>query len=423
MGGSTGGLTSTLMSHTRRRNRQIRYNAGMPRGPAIFALADDTTGALEVGAQFVSEGVPSLVTTNAQPDLAAHTAALVVDTRSRHLTPEEARARVFGAAAAASRLAIPFVYKKTDSTLRGNIASEFHALLAAFPERPLIYVPAYPKLGRVVVNGELYVDGRPLADTPFSSDRLNPSREGLIPKMLADGCDAPIRLAAGGAQLAEWLRENAAGSIFVCDGRTDADLAEAASAIASAPVPCLVAGTGGFAGYWVRSLGVSLRTEVCRPVARCCLVVNGSLHPASREQVRRAAETGAPVFYLGASMDDSETARALAAAAARGRPVLSSAETISGRPEEVAARMGSVIRRALNLAPVDGLVISGGDTVLAVLDALGAAVIEPRGELLPGIPVSLIRCGGRELALATKAGGFGPPGVLASIRKCLEEDA
>jgi len=57
---------------------------------------------------------------------------------------------VHGLACAAHERGIRFLYLKTDSTLRGNIGSEISAVLAAFPGSPLVYAPAYPRMGRTV---------------------------------------------------------------------------------------------------------------------------------------------------------------------------------------------------------------------------------------------------------------------------------
>jgi len=110
------------------------------------------------------------------------------------------------------------------STLRGNIAAEFRALLDAWPEAVLVYVPAYPKLGRTVRNGELYVDGRPLAETAFAQDRLNPSPEGSIPNLLVRGGCRSVAMAQSAGRLPDLIAQVAAGAVVVCDGQVEADL-------------------------------------------------------------------------------------------------------------------------------------------------------------------------------------------------------
>ena len=92
-----------------------------------LALADDLTGAIEVAGQFAKYGIPSQVTLEQSLDpkgLKTRTRLLVVVTASRHVSDTEARARVFRLATAARQHNIRSIYKKTDSTLRGNIGSE-----------------------------------------------------------------------------------------------------------------------------------------------------------------------------------------------------------------------------------------------------------------------------------------------------------
>src|SRR5690242_19784565 len=87
-----------------------------PRDAAIASLADDLTGALEIGAKFAAAGIAAAVSTELAWD--RNVTACVIDTETRHSAPE-------GAAKIVQRLAreadgVRLIYKKTDSTLRGN---------------------------------------------------------------------------------------------------------------------------------------------------------------------------------------------------------------------------------------------------------------------------------------------------------------
>jgi D-threonate/D-erythronate kinase len=374
----------------------------------LLAIADDMTGALEVGGQLAMCGVRSLVTTEEEFDLDSE--AVVVGAETRHLSAAQARQTAARLAGAARRAGIAYVYQKTDSTLRGNIASEFRALLDAFPDRPLVYVPAYPKMGRVVEDGELLVNGRPLAETAIADDPLNPVREGSIPAMLAGICT--VALAETSERLKRLLEDAARGSVLVCDGRTDEDLRATAAVIASFGRPCLVAGTGGFVGYWISSLPVERAYTPPGLRFSQCLVVSGSLHPASMEQVRVAAAKGLPTAYVSGTEDGN--------VASIGSP-WSALATLGTCPNGFGTRIGALVRRALELEGIDCLVIFGGDTALAVLRALGITVLESVGELMPGVPLSLARYRGHPLTLVTKAGSFGGDGMLVSIRELLEK--
>jgi D-threonate/D-erythronate kinase len=352
----------------------------------ILSLADDATGALEVGAQFASGGTAARVWFGDEPagvPAGPPGAALVIDTETRHLSPRAAHDRVFRVAGGGA----DFIFKKTDSTLRGNIAAEFRALLELFPERPLVYAPAYPALGRTVAGGELFVDGLPLRETAFARDPLNPVRDGFIPALLAE-CGARVEIVADPARIGSLE----AGVLYVCDGSKDADLAAAASALHRSGQPCVAAGPGAFAGHWIRPLAAFSLPQ--RPVAGRCLIVNGSLHPVSRRQTEIASDGG--------------------------WPILNTPEDRRNDPLAIAQKLALSVRAALARDPFDGLVVFGGDTLYAILKALEIDIVEACGELLPGVPLSRARWRNRDLALITKAGGFGQPDVLASIRRSLE---
>ncbi len=320
-----------------------------------LAIADDLTGALEVGAILAGLGVPSLVTLDINH--APVDGVLVIDTETRHTAPDAARELHRRLAA---RWRGP-IFKKTDSTLRGNIGAEFSGLIEA-TGRPLVYVPAYPKVGRTVVDGVLYVEGVPIAETAFARDPRNPVRESSVIRMVERGCPYPVD---------------------VRDASTDDDLA----AIAATLEPgALVASPAGFTSHWARAMTRGAPPPL--PTVGSFLLLCGSLHPRSREQASEAERSGWDVLSTGAFQEGGETR---------------------------AAR--ELAERALARMPVDALVIFGGDTAYAVLSKLGCVDLEPLGEILPGVPVS--RAGG--LTLVTKAGGFGPPDLAARIREKLKK--
>jgi uncharacterized protein YgbK (DUF1537 family) len=373
-------------------------------GMQILAIADDTTGALEVGAQFASAGVRTRVSLRC--GLNRSSRVLVVDAHTRRLKPAQARYRIRRLAAAARASGIPCLYKKTDSTLRGNIAAELQALLDVFPERLLIYAPAYPRMGRLVVGGELFVDGVP---------------RGSIPALLARGCGAPVLLAAGAAELEALLDSAAPGSILFCDGRSEEDLRAAAAVLARSGRASIVAGPAGFSGYWIRTLPVERGSVASQPAVRRCLVLSGSMDPVSMEQVRRAAQDGLPTVFV--PQDEAADSRAAAEVASRLAAGGCAALATPGVcPRGVSQRIGAMAGRVLEDQTVDGIVVFGGQTAWALLQTLDVTEIEPRFDLLPGTPLSLIRRRGRDIVLVTKAGGFGGTDALLSIRKRLEDN-
>jgi len=322
----------------------------------MLAIADDLTGALEVGAKFAGAVVTTDLVLSRRPD----TPVLVVDTETRHLAPDEAADVVLETVLSAWEFAPAFVYKKTDSTLRGNIAAELRALMSVYPERPLVYAPAYPDMGRTVREGHLFVHGVPVHRTAFAADPLNPVLGSSITELL------------GGV------------AATVLDGELNADIEAAALDIVQRDPPPLAAGPASLAGALAHCLDLNSGNPSMPRLPRC-LVVNGSLHPASAAQIEFARANGAIAGdWVGGDWVCCDR-----------------------HPESVLAM--------LEEAPYDGLIVFGGDTAFGIHRALGARDFHTCGEVVPGIPMS--RRG--DLFWVTKAGGFGAPELLCELRKRL----
>ncbi len=329
--------------------------------PQILALADDLTGALETGAQLAAEGIRCIVAADGHGEGSAD--ALVLNLETRHASEADAE-RIVRAAVASNRPR--HIYLKTDSTLRGRIVESLRALIAEFPEREIVYVPAYPALGRTVRKGVLFVDGVPLAETPFARDPLNPVRDSSIAALVGD-------------------------LAIVHDGESDGDLAAVAASLDQRPR--IVAGTAAFVRHWARTLPVT-RAASSLPIPKASggLIVVGSRHPVSRAQAANALQTGLQGWTLHLLPD-----------------------ALCGDPLDVARQCGEQVRTMFEQQPAGALVVFGGDTAAAILKALGCRIAWPYGELLPGVPVSRIEAQGRTLTLITKAGGFGDERTLLRI--------
>jgi D-threonate/D-erythronate kinase len=337
----------------------------------VLAIADDLTGALEAGARFAGAGLPSVVTMGPWQEF--REAAIVLDTETRHMTAAAAERTIEARAGGWPGL----VYKKTDSTLRGNIGAELRALQRLYGGM-IAYVPAYPELARTVLNGVVYVDGVPLHETAFARDDLNPV------------CDGRVRSAL-----------DPESRCVVFDGCRSAEVREAARVILRSPEYRIVAGPAAIAGALAEELDRAVRISL--PRVRRCLVVNGSRHEVSRRQIEMALRIGI------LSRD--------AAAAWR----LFDGEIPAGMdPLEVATEMGRRVHRALDEDEYDALAVFGGDTAFGIAKSFGLPPLRPLREILPGVPASRIE--GRRELLITKAGGFGTPGLLADLQAVFAEN-
>ncbi|MBI3637151.1 MAG: hypothetical protein HY216_13225 [Candidatus Rokubacteria bacterium] len=346
----------------------------------LAILADDLTGACDTGCLFAGAGaVPVTVWPLDEAPARANVARVqVVDTESRHLGAGEAAARVTRAAHAHPA---PSYFKKIDSTLRGSIGAEVEALMTVTGARRALVCPAFPAQGRTVVDRRLLVEGRPAADVV---DRLRPQLTRPI---------ASLRLAevrAGRAALGAALARLDA-PVVVADAETDGDLDALVDAALTLDAAPLLVGAAGLARALAARLGV-LRERVALPPARRWLLIAGSLHPATRRQVQAARDAGLTVIASApaASADAGAAARTLADEA----------------------------RRLLQTERFDAIVVTGGDTAVALYDALGRGRLELVGPPGPGLALARLAVPGRDdIWLVTKAGGFGDPDLLVSLAK------
>jgi uncharacterized protein YgbK (DUF1537 family) len=394
-------------------------------------LADDLTGAADCAIAFARRGRSACVQwgatgSGADEDVVSH------DADSRQFGPEAAAARH---AALLDRLHQPgrSVFKKIDSTLRGQPAAELAAAFESLRRRTGhafgILAPAFPATGRTTRDGRILVGGRPLEETELWR-RDHTYATGALTSMLESAGlrSASIALAtvrAGGEPLRAALREAArAGAVAVPDAETDDDLARIAEAG--------LALDGRESLVWIGSAGLAhaLAARETAPATAVpaiparpggTLVVVGSLAAASRAAARRLVGEArlrhlpvAPALLLdGGEPERARRRDAVTAGLSAGDDVL--VEVAMGEGPDLA--IGPRLADALGawLAPVaphlGGLVATGGETAAALLAHLGVDGLRLIDEIEPGVALGLTR-GALTVPIVTKAGAFGNDDTL-----------
>jgi hypothetical protein len=186
----------------------------------IVVIADDLSGAAELAGAARAFGLRAEVQTAFHPATDAEVVAVDTDTRTGQ--PDEA-ARTVGTVARAVAGAKPeWIYKKTDSVLRGNVAVELRSLMAALRRRRALFAPANPSRQRIIRGGRYFVGGVPLDQTVFAADPDHPRRSADLLELLGGGADVQL-LAAG--------QRPAGDGIHVPDITCRADLAARAAQV------------------------------------------------------------------------------------------------------------------------------------------------------------------------------------------------
>ena len=145
------------------------------------------TGAADTAAQFLPSLAPIyLVDYRHLKSLRFHEfpRALAIYTNTRPLTAVQARLVLRNAAEAVRDLQPMRIYKKIDSTLRGNIGAEVEVLLEVFGLELSFIVPAFPAQGRTTSAGTHLVHGRPIAKTEAARDPVTPITVSSLPECI-----------------------------------------------------------------------------------------------------------------------------------------------------------------------------------------------------------------------------------------------
>lgn len=391
----------------------------------LTILADDLTGACDTGALFAGRGLVAVALALASPTTAGE--LLVLDTESRSLPPSAAARRVEEALSAlpAERRGGLF-FKKIDSTLRGPVGAEVEALLRTTGTRSALLCPTFPAQGRSVVGRILTADGRPVHETALGRDPDFPAQTSDVVQILKRQVDRPVSWLS----LAQ-IRERHAGltaalsqagdALVVADAETDEDLERLVdAALVAAPRPLLV-GSAGLARAVAARLGCA-GPAVPLPAGPAWLIVAGSHHPATHAQVAalEAAHMSGARLTPDAPPREAEMRR-VTESLRSGRPAFLAVTIPSGVPPLVdrrrtAATLARVVAQILEEVTPILLVLIGGETAVAVYQALKAEAIEIAGAPRPGLALGHLRGGDKAgLALLTKAGGFGPPDLFLGL--------
>ena len=253
----------------------------------IAVIADDLTGANEIAAIVVRKAKKCLVLNrplahSKMEKLWDRYDGLVFNLESRNLPPDKAYGNIRGFLSSSGEIRKRVIYKKIDSTLRGNVAKEIDAVLDARGMDFVVLVPALPLMKRVTVGGYHLVDGLPLGRTFYADNSTESSLTKLIGTQSSHGAgyvDLATVESGPRAISQELTRTYQKGSaIAVCDCCSGDDLKNIKEAILNLSVRVLPVGSAGlFEELFYQD----------EPPFLPCLIVCGSLNRITRLQLTK----------------------------------------------------------------------------------------------------------------------------------------
>jgi uncharacterized protein YgbK (DUF1537 family) len=412
----------------------------------IGVIADDTTGANDIGIMFAKHGWATAVMAHDAPEL-PKADALILDTDSRLDSPATAYAKVASATRRLRSLGCTWLHKKTCSVFRGNIGAEFDAMLDAAAGNFAIVSLAYPRNGRATRFGVHTVHGQRLEESAFARDPVHPMREsGLVSilqrqtKRRVTLIDLPTVRGGEPALRVALEQRRREGGYCIVDAVEQSDLTALARA---AHDWSLHAGSSALAeelpAFWPSPRPRDLLAGANFSDRAGTLVVSGSLTPQTRGQTAALTASGVPAVTLDPTRifeptgRGSEVARVVMQASnalQEGRDVLivaaqdeatvmrtkalGAAQRLDSlaASKMVSAALADAAHAILDRARVSRLVVAGGDTSGTVCRRLGIRGNWVLREVATGVPSGLAI--GRPLLLVLKSGSFGAEDFLCA---------
>ncbi|HEX3445346.1 MAG TPA: four-carbon acid sugar kinase family protein [Chthoniobacterales bacterium] len=391
-------------------------------------LADDLSGAADSAVSALHAGLDAEVFLAPDGAHESDTAVVAIDLNTREMDGEQACALTLKSLEKIRPRADLFLYRKIDSTLRGNVAVELAATRAAAGKRFIVFAPAFPANQRTTMGGKILIDRAPLEQTQFWDAKI--SKPDFATQMADAGLimeSLPLETVRRGKQEIHRTISDLVGegcTTILCDAERDEDLLQIAQAGFEFGPQCLFAGSGGLAKQLFKLFPASeLKIPVPRKLSELILVAVGSFTANSQTQFSNLrGVTGLRCFLLGP--EELETEAILGQELKR---LLDSGQDLAvgvnasgtfpnaAKPSELLARL---------LAPlvnrVGALVVTGGETCRALLERLGVQKLQLLDELEPGVPLGFVSDPG-PLLVVVKAGGFGDPNTLQNVYRFLKE--
>ena len=403
----------------------------------LGCIADDFTGATDLANNLVRSGM-RVVQTIGVPigPLNAEVDAVVVALKSRTIPAAEAVAQSLEALKWLQEQGAQQIYFKYcstfDSTPEGNIGPVTEALMDALGTDFTIATPAFPDNGRTVFKGYLFAGNVLLNESGMQNHPLTPMQDANLVRVMQAQTRRKVGLldhtvvARGPEAIRERiaaLRADGVG-VAIVDATSNDDLLRLGPALKG--MPLVTAGSGvaiGLPANW--GLAPSGTASQLPPAQGLRAIVSGSCSQATNRQVAHFQAQGGPALALDPLQLTGNTAALVAQVMAWATPRLPQGPVLvysTAEPEAVKAiqaRLGvaeagalvehalAAVARALGQAGVQQLVVAGGETSGACVQALGITQLQIGPQIDPGVPWCHAQSDAGPMHITLKSGNFG----------------
>jgi uncharacterized protein YgbK (DUF1537 family) len=316
---------------------------------------------------------------------------LVLDSGTRSLPPPHAKARINAIVAQLDKSRTEWLYKKTDSVLRGHVVLELESLLTGLNKDSALLIPANPSYGRIISEGHYFVDGVPLHETDFANDPEYPAMTSDVVGLA--GKSKKFRVI-----FLDVMQTLPSNCVAIGEAKNRKDLQIWAAKMSQEIIP---AGGAEFFKAVLDSRGLVAKDRPAKRAfgkGKTSLYVFGSSSAASYQFVSDLDKKGFRVCALPCSISQAGalnrdclqnwTDMALHAFQERrqvGVAIHQPAVKVSGLPRKLAELTACLVKALMHNLDIDELIIEGGATASAILDKLQWQRYMPVENFAPGV--------------------------------------
>lgn len=401
----------------------------------IGCIADDFTGASDA-ASFLKKGGLTTILCNGVPreqDIDVEGCdAIVVALKTRSVEKESAVRKSLEALEFLKKIGAGQIYFKYcstfDSTPAGNIGPVADSIMESLGCKYTLLCPALPVNRRIVNNGRLFVDGIPLDQGHMRNHPLNPMWDSYIANLMAPQSPYPCKIVDFRLlnnpkllqdRIDEWCSEHE-HFYLIPDYAEDKDGEKIAEFFGE--YPFLTGGSGlleHLAHHWEKDKndGKIFPNAVSGAAIGLC----GSCSKATGEQISHYKSVGGkyicvdPQLILSGkqsiesiwqTVSHSDTEVLVYSIGAEIPPVKTGDPDVDLRSSKVVEDVMSELGKLAYASGYTRIIVGGGETSGAVIEALGLNSFYIGESIAPGVPI-MIPTSQTEMRIALKSGNFG----------------
>jgi D-threonate/D-erythronate kinase len=424
----------------------------------IGVIADDLTGANDTGVKLSQKGIKTSV--NFDMKDIDNLQSVVYDTDSRYMQKELAYKAVFQIACAYKDQGFTFIYKKMDSTIRGNVGTELDAVYDVFKPDFIIIAPGYPSSGRVIKDGQIYLHGKRLDFSEYGESPIDTECDYDLLHKIKKQSKYKVTLFTSHdlneTRIVSKMSESYKAGIpyLVFDSVNESDLQKIAFFVSQSQYKVIWSGSSGLINYLPAVYHLEKKVEKITPTIVGeipSLTVIGSFNDVTMLQLKRVlkekkikgfkinfkpllknndekkseiirivneaiehANCGYNILIY-ASSSIQEVQQALELGKVYGMDSTQVCSTI-------VQALGEIAKRITDKKQFKGIIMTGGDTAKQVCLHLEAKGIELIDEMSPIIPIGRL-IGKKTMYTITKGGGIGNEESLVAAMKWIERES